>query len=221
MVFRTGLMILWTVLSTDPLLDDFFAQSHAFVSTEDLNDYSHVFSDDEAPPSAPAIDPIPPSSALVYSKSRAYYSERHMEIIKELADGRIKKKDRAKSANELFCEAEDRFKEENLISMNEKSFARYLTTLTNPNRNSADSRSGSSSSRRCKRNRYTAGHDAIVKEVVMRCIGERNLSKKNAFREVSERVRAENLEPINKYTFNSRFNSIVEKEKNMFRELRS
>lgn len=217
MFLNTGIMILSTVFATDPLVDEFFAQSHAFVLTDDLNDYSHVFSDDEAPPSAPAVDPIPASSELVNSRSRAYYSERHMEIIKELSNGRLIRKDRAK----LFLEAEDRFKAENLISMNESTFSRYLTAFTHKKKNCGDSSRGNSYSRRGQPNLYTAAHDAIVQEVVRRCIEERRLSRINAFREVSERFRAENLEPITRHTFKYWFNSFVVKEKNMFSELRA
>ena len=117
-----------------------------------------------------------------------------------------------KTVVELFREAQDRFKAENLKPMNEGSFARYLNvdTIKSMKNRSRDSISSSASSSPGRV--YTAAHDAIVKEVVMRSIHENKLSRESAFREVSERFKAQNLEPISRAAFRYRFNKLVEKE---------
>lgn len=212
-MFFKGVFVAATALATDPLVDDFFAQSRIFVSNADLNDYSHVFSDDESLPTMPS------DSAVVDRKKKSLYSERHMEIVKELADGRTIKKGRDRFVDELFWKAEDRFKKENLISMNERTFARYLGAYISKKGTSCES--SASRARSHLRTFYTPAHDAIVKEVVRRSIDEKKLSKKTAFLEVSQRFKAENLEPISRGAFYHRFNNIVGKETNMFSDLRA
>jgi hypothetical protein len=207
-MFRRGVFIVAAVFATDPLEDEFFAQSDVFVSNADLNDYSHVFSDDESA----VVESLLSDLSTANLKKPYFYSERHMEIIKELAEDKKSKKIGKKTVVELFREAQDRFKAENLKPMNQGSFARYLNvdTIKSMKNRSRDSSNSSASSSRGRV--YTAAHDAIVKEVVMRSIHENKLSKETAFREVSERFKAQNLEAISRAAFKYRFNKLVEKE---------
>lgn len=218
-MFLKGVLILATVFATDPFDADFSAQRNIFVSNADLNDYSHVFSDDESWSEPVAMEAHPTDLDPHNRRKYNVYAGRHLEIIKELAKGRTVDKRRKKSVNELFRVAEDLFKAENLLTMNKATFARYLNvdSIKSMKKHSRDSTSSTVSS---YRKLYTAAHDAIVKEVVSRSKHEPNISKKGVFREVSERIKAQNLEPISRAACMYRFNKLVEKETKLLSELR-
>lgn len=206
-MIKAGLLILVTVIALSPVIA---TSSNSFASNSDLNDnYSYGFPEDDFAAliaDLAASEPIP-------KKERARYTTRHREIIKELVETRkIPQKDGnsnfcLKSLASLFLEAEAQFKSENLVSMNRRSFQAYLHMETygkwkHPN------------TRRGPRKSLTAAHEAILDEVFKKYISESQISKAQALQEISNKVNAKNLEPINRNTVLSRMRSHREKKLN-------
>lgn len=206
-MFLKVVFIVVTAFATHPVADHPFSQSESFVSRDDRNDYEARFET--------AREPIPSNFAPVNRRKPYLYTQRHMEIIKEIAEGRIIGRGGQRSVDELFRESEELFKSANLNPMNENTFKRYLSQATigkrTKSRNSSSFRA-STSSWGSQKNDYTKAHCAIMQEVVRRSIEARNLLEERAFREVCEQFRAQKLEPISRAVFNSFFRNIVARQ---------